>query len=167
VFTIGIGFGALLCEKLSKGKLELGLVVFGALGLTLFGADLYFTSTHFHSTSNTQNYLQFMSQLDNWRLLLDIALIGLFGGLYIVPLYALIQSRAEKSHQSRVIAANNILNALLMVISAGLSLLLFKQGFSIPQLFLVTALLNIIVTVYLCVYQVEYYKTFLIWIKCH
>jgi predicted MFS family arabinose efflux permease len=167
VFTIGIGFGALLCEKLSKGKLELGLVVFGALGLTLFGADLYFTSTHFHSTSNTQNYSQFMSQLDNWRLLLDIALIGLFGGLYIVPLYALIQSRAEKSHQSRVIAANNILNALLMVVSAGLSLLLFKQGFSIPQLFLVTALLNIIVTVYLCVYQVEYYKTFLIWIKCH
>ncbi|MFM2441325.1 MAG: hypothetical protein RLZZ349_1052, partial [Pseudomonadota bacterium] len=91
---------------------------------------------------------------------------GLFGGLYIVPLYALIQAHAEKSHQSRVIAANNILNALLMVISAGFSLLLFNQGFSIPQLFLATALLNAVVTVYLCIYQVEYYKAFIVWIKC-
>ena len=166
VFSIGVGIGSLLCEKLSKGKLELGLVLFGATGLTLFGVDLYLATANFHSPLTTQNYIQFMSQLNNWRLLLDIALIGLFGGLYIVPLYALIQAHAEKSHQSRVIAANNILNALLMVISAGFSLLLFKQGFSIPQLFLATALLNAVVTVYLCIYQVEYYKAFIIWIKC-
>lgn len=167
VFTIGIGIGALLCEKLSKGKLELGLVVFGATGLTLFGGDLYFTSANFLSGQDTQNYSQFMGQLKNWRLLFDIALIGLFGGLYIVPLYALIQSRAEKNHQSRVIAANNILNAFFMVISAGFSVLLFKQGLSIPQLFLTTALLSAFVTVYLCVYQIEYYKTFIAWMKCH
>jgi hypothetical protein len=97
-------------------------------------------------------------------LLADIALTGFFGGLYIVPLYALIQTRAEKSHQSRVIAANNILNALFMVVSAGFSILLLGKGLNIPQLFLATALLNVLVTIYLCIRQPEYFKTFVAWI---
>lgn len=183
VFSIGIGIGSLLCEKLSKGKVEVGLVVFGAIGLTLFGADLYFSSTYLHQTANPSTHFDFKSfisysyayhaeltslnyqSLNHWRLLADIALIGLFGGFYIVPLYALIQTRAEKSHQSRVIAANNILNALFMVVSAGFSILIFKQGYNIPQLFLVTAMLNVLVTIYLCVRQPEYYKTFIAWLS--
>ena len=172
VFSIGIGLGSLLCEKLSKGRVELGLVVFGAIGLTLFGADLNVASTNIHKASSPvlQSYVSFIgtlsiSTLGHWRLLADIALIGLFGGLYIVPLYVLLQTRSEKSHQSRVIAANNIMNALFMVASAGFSILLFKQGLSIPQLFLATAMLNIFVTIYLCVRQPEYFNTFVLWAK--
>jgi MFS family permease len=167
VFSIGIGIGSLLCEKLSKGRVELGLVVFGALGLTLFGADLYASSTNIHAAYSPvlQSYVSFIGKLGHWRLLTDIALIGVFGGFYIVPLYVLVQTRSEKSHQSRVIAANNIMNALFMVASAGFSILLFKQGLSIPQLFLATALLNIIVTIYLCIRQPEYFSTFLAWLK--
>ena len=112
-----------------------------------------------------QNYHGFISTFSSWRLLADIALIGLFGGFYIVPLYVLIQTRSQKGYQSRVIAANNIINALFMVASAGFSILIFKQGYSIPQLFLATAMLNVIVTVYLCVRQPEYFRTFLTWVK--
>ena len=167
VFSIGIGIGSLLCEKLSKGRVELGLVVFGAIGLSLFGADLYVASTNIHAASGDalQSYMSFVSTLSHWRLLADIALTGLFGGFYVVPLYVLLQTRSEKSHQSRVIAANNIMNALFMVASAGFSILLFKQGLSIPQLFLATALLNIVVTIYLCIRQTEYYTSFIRWVK--
>ena len=167
VFSIGIGIGSLLCEKLSKGRIELGLVVFGAIGLSIFGTDLYVVSTSIHAASGDvlQTYVSFVSKLSHWRLLADIALIGLFGGFYIVPLYVLVQTRAEKSHQSRVIAANNIMNAFFMVASAGFSILLFKQGLTIPQLFLATALLNVIVTIYLCVRQPEYFNTFVTWAK--
>jgi MFS family permease len=167
VFSLGIGIGSLLCEKLSRGKVELGLVVFGAIGLTVFGADLYCSSTYFlpDAGASTYSYLTFLGIVSHWKLLADIALIGLFGGFYIVPLYALIQTRAEKSHQSRVIAANNILNALFMVVSAGFSVGIFKQGLNIPELFLATALLNLLVMAYLCVRQPEYYKTFINWVK--
>jgi MFS family permease len=165
VFSLGIGIGSLMCERLSKGKVELGLVVFGAMGLTLFGADFAYYGGHYAAGNLVQNYHSFIGQLANWRLLADIAFIGLFGGFYIVPLYAFIQTRAEKSRQSRVIAANNILNAMFMVISAGFSILLFKQGFSIPQLFMATAILNIAVTVYLCIRQPEYLTSFILWVK--
>ena len=175
VFSIGIGLGSLLCEKLSKGKLELGLVLLGALGLTAFGADAYFSSTSIHAAYSAVaqsaqlavllNYHSFLSVFSHWRLLADIALIGLFGGFYIVPLYVLIQTRVDKSHQSRVIAANNIMNALFMVVSVGFSILIFKQGYNIPQLFLATALLNIVTTIYLCVRQPEYFSTFVAWVK--
>jgi len=183
IFSIGIGIGSLMCEKLSKGKVEMGLILFGAIGLTVFGVDLYFTSTYLHETVNLKSMFDFKSfvsysyayntetlsfnheSVARWRLLADIALIGFFGGLYIVPLYALIQTRAEKSHQSRVIAGNNILNAFFMVVSAGFSVFLFTQHFNIPQLFLATAVLNVLVMVYLCYRQPEYFKAFMIWIK--
>src|SRR5450830_1979 len=177
IFSLGIGIGSLMCEKLSNGKVELGLVIFGAIGLTLFGIDLYCYSTSIHESLNNKaffDYLSFVSKhydahgqiiLAYWRLLADIALIGFFGGLYIVPLYALIQTRSESSHQSRVIAANNILNALFMVVSAIFSVLIFKQGYSIPQLFLATAMLNVVVALYLCVRQPEYLKSFMAWVK--
>jgi len=167
VFSLGIGLGSLLCEKLSKNRVELGLVVFGAIGLTIFGIDLYASSTSLHAAYNpfVYSYKSFINILSHWRLLADIALIGLFGGFYIVPLYVLIQTRSNKGFQSRVIAANNIINALFMVVSAGFSLLLFSLGLSIPQLFLATALLNVLVAIYLCKRQPEYFNTFVVWAK--
>ena len=158
VFSVGVGLGSLMCEKLSKGLVEVGLVPIGAIGLTLFGLDFYWIS-HAIDVSSTQALMtfgEFANQSKNWHLLADIGLIGFFGGIYIVPLYALIQSRAEKSHQSRVIAANNIMNALFMVISSIFAMLMFKGQFDIPQLFGVTALLNLGIIIYLCLSQPEY-----------
>jgi MFS family permease len=178
VFSIGIGVGSLLCEKLSKGRAGLGLVMFGAIGLTLFGADLYFSAVSLQSSCNNKCLFDFQSFIarnyhtadghlnwTNWRLLGDIGLIGLFGGFYIVPLYVLIQTRVDKNYQSRIIAANNIMNAFFMVFSAGFSVWIFSQGYNIPQLFLITAILNLLVTAYLCLRQPEYWHTFIAWIK--
>jgi MFS family permease len=168
-FSLGIGIGSLLCEKLSKHHVELGLVLLGASGLSLFGIDFYL-ACHASQQSDVLrpvilDYLAFMQQASHWRVLADIIGIGLFGGLYIVPLYAYIQSHAKKSHQSRVIAANNIMNALFMVISAGFSLWVFEMGFDIPQLFLITALLNMLIMAYLCWRQPEYLNSFITWLK--
>jgi 1-acyl-sn-glycerol-3-phosphate acyltransferase len=167
VFSFGIGAGSLLCERLSGGKVEIGLVPFGAMGLTLFGVDLYFASTAVAGAAGHAGLGEFLARPANWRVLADIVLIGLFGGFYIVPLYALIQTRSEKSHQSRVIAANNILNALFMVGSAGISLLLFSFGLSIPQLFLATALFNAVVAIYIYRLVPEFLLRFIVWILVH
>ena len=148
IFSVGVGIGSLLCEKLSKGIVEIGLVPIGAMGMMAFGVDLYTASA---------------SGIVDWRLLADIGLIGFFGGIYVVPLYALIQSRAQKTHQSRVVAANNILNALFMVISAVFAMVIFKLGLNIPQLFLITALMNALVIIYLCFRQPEYFNRMRSW----
>ena len=108
-FSIGVGAGSLLCEKLSGRRIEIGLVPFGSIGLTLFAFDLFLASPA--TPAEAMGAAQFIGQPANWRILFDLAMIGLFGGFYIVPLYALIQSRSERSHQSRIIAGNNILNA--------------------------------------------------------
>ena len=163
VFSLGVGSGSLLCEKLSGSRVELGLVPFGAIGLTLFGVDLFLASPA--QAEHAGSWLQVAAT--HWRVLADIALIGLFGGFYIVPLYALIQTRCEKSHQSRIIAANNILNAAFMVLSAGVTLLLFRLGLSIPQLFLATALFNAVVAIYIYTLVPEFLMRFIVWILVH
>jgi len=166
-FSLGVGLGSLLCEKLSKGKSSLGLVLLGAIGLSLFIFDLHLASTQIELVGNVrvQNFLQVIQDLSHWRLLLDIALIGLFGGLYIVPLYVLLQTRAKTGYEARVIAANNIMNAFFMVVSSGFSMLMFSNGRSIPQLFLVTASCNVVVIIYLCIRQPEYFASFIEWMK--
>jgi len=146
VFSIGIGTGSLLCERLSGHKVEIGLVPFGAIGLTVFGVDLFFATP---AAGGGAHFTAFLANPGHWRMLADLGLLGLFGGFYCVPLYALIQTRSEKSHQSRVIAANNILNASFMVVSALVSVLLLMAGLTIPQLFLVTAIFNAVVAVYI------------------
>lgn len=167
VFSVGVGAGSLLCEKLSHGRAMLGLVMIGGLGLSGFTYDIYWVSTHLHQVSLglVYDYQQFLGQLLHWRLLFDIALLGVFGGFYIVPLYVLIQTLAEPSYRSRIIAANNIMNALFMVVSALFSIALFKAGVSIPQLFLVTAIINLFIMVYLCLRQPNYYTSFKTWFK--
>ena len=165
VFSFGIGLGSLLCEKLSGRKVEIGLVPFGSLGLTLFGLDLYLASPA--HTAGAQHFTAFLGSAPHWRILADLVLTGLFGGFYIVPLYALIQTRSERSHQSRIIAANNILNALFMVVSAIVSMLLLRAGCSIPQLFLATAVFNAVVAVYIVALVPEFLVRFLSWILVH
>jgi hypothetical protein len=166
VFSIGIGAGSLLCERLSGHKIELGLVPFGSIGLTLFAADLYWALSGYTGGAPV-GLREFALDPGHWRILTDLALIGVFGGFYIVPLYALIQTRSDKSHRSRVIAGNNILNALFMVAAAVLAIALFKAGLTIPQLFLVVALLNAAVAVYIYTLVPEFLMRFLVWLLIH
>ena len=113
VFSFGVGGGSLLCERLSGRQVEIGLVPLGSIGLTLFGIDLYFTRSGEAGVASL-NAAAFLAQAGGWRVAVDLLMLGVFGGLYIVPLYALIQTRCEPSHRSRVIAGNNILNALFL-----------------------------------------------------
>ena len=147
-FSIGIGTGSLLCEKLSHRKINLGLVPIGAIGLTLFAADLSFISlpeVKFSEGNTLLTASMFLEHFNHWRVLLDLSLIGLSGGLYMVPLYALVQQKSNPCHRSRIIAANNIINALFMVISAVSMILLISAGIEIPEIFLIVAVLNIVV----------------------
>jgi 1-acyl-sn-glycerol-3-phosphate acyltransferase len=145
-FAIGVGIGSLLCERMSGHRIELGLVPFGSIGLSIFAIDLYFAQPA-AAGSVVSSVGEFVSRPGSWRILVDIVLLGAFGGFYSVPLYALIQQRSERSHLSRIIAANNIINAIFMVGAFGLSIVLLKFGFSIPQLFLALALLNALVAI--------------------
>ncbi|MCK9259512.1 MAG: MFS transporter [Azoarcus sp.] len=167
VFSVGIGLGSLLCERLSAGKVELGLVPFGSIGLTLFALDLWWSSPLAAVGEAPLALGQVLSQPGVWRVVLDLIAIGTFGGFFIVPLYALIQSRSEQAHRSRIIAGNNILNALFMVVAAGMGAGLLAAGFSVPQLFLVTAILNAIVALYIYTVVPEFALRFLVWLLVH
>ena len=164
MFSVGIGIGSLLCERLSGRNVELGLVPLGSMGLSLFGIDLFFAYT-----SPGIDYLMgigdFLNTFGGQRVLFDLFMIGVFGGLYSVPLFAFIQTRTAPEIRARVIAANNIMNALLMVaatLSAFLSIGVI--GLSISQFFLLIAVVNIGVAV--CIYRVvpEFVIRFVIWI---
>ena len=166
VFSLGIGIGSLLCEKLSGRKVEIGLVPFGSIGLSLFGIDLYFASLAYTNTA-TVDAFALLALPGSLRILADLVLIGVFGGFFIVPLFALIQTRCDPKHVSRTIAGMNILNALFMVAAAGVAILLLGQGFSIPQMFLVTALLNALVAIYIFSLVPEFLMRFLAWLLIH
>jgi MFS family permease len=161
IFSVGVGVGSVWCEKLSKGKQELGLVMLGALGMSVFTWDFAYVTSDIQQQllANPALTLHALSGFEYWHMLLDVALLGICGGLYIVPLYVLLQSRAEAGYQSRVIAANNIMNALFMVLSAVFSVWLFGMGVSIPQLFMITAAVNVLVAIYLCLRQPEYWHS--------
>lgn len=166
IFSLGIGTGSLLCERLSGHKVEIGLVPFGAIGLSVFGFDLFLASTAYSNTTLV-DIAGFVQQAGSTRILLDCLLIGVFGGLYIVPLFALIQTRCDPQHMSRTIAGMNILNALFMVVAALLAMVLLNAGLSIPQLFMVTAILNAVVALYIFTVVPEFLLRFLAWLMLH
>lgn len=152
MFSIGIGIGSLLCERLAHKKIKssLFLVLIGSLGLSLFAIDLYFAHPHAVPVLSTPIPItHFIFQESHWRILMDIICIGIFGGFYIVPLYAFIQEHSEPDYRSRVIAANNIINAIFMVIASIIAIFLLNTSFSIPELFLITGLANILVAILL------------------
>jgi len=165
LFTLGIGTGSLLCNWLSGKKIEIGLVPFGSIGLTLFGIDLYFSQPDVLPAA-TLGLKEFLAH-GHFRLIADVVLIGFFGGLYIVPLMALVQQRSEQEHMSRVIAGNNIINSLLMVLSAVLAIVVLSSGYSIAQLFLVVAILNAVVAIYIYSLVPEFFMRFMVWLLIH
>ncbi|SDG74605.1 1-acyl-sn-glycerol-3-phosphate acyltransferases [Pseudomonas benzenivorans] len=168
VFSLGIGLGSMLCERMSGHKVEIGLVPFGSIGLTLFGVLLWWHSGGFPQAAQAHDWLALLGHGQAWWVLASILGIGLFGGFYIVPLYALIQSRTAEHERARVIAANNVLNALFMVLSALVSILFLSVAeLSIPQLFLVISLMNVAVNSYIFKIVPEFSMRFLIWLLGH
>ena len=180
VFTVGVACGSLICEKLSGHKVEIGLVPFGALGLTIFGIDLFFSSPDMVENSvaaasasiahtdlaHTQHFTDMLSSFARGKILLDFMLLGFFGGIYAVPLYALIQQRSEEQNRARIIAVNNILNALFMVVAALLGILLLSvAGLSLPEFFLVIALMNIAVFCFIFYQVPEFTTRFALWLE--
>ena len=159
VFSIGIGTGSLLCEVLSKRHVEIGLVPLGAIGMSVFAVDLYFAARGLPPSASL-GLREFVALPAHWRVMADLALLSLFAGLYSVPMYALIQLRSQPSHRARIIAANNILNALFMIVSSiGVGALL-AANFTIPQVFLITGLLNAVVAFYIFMLVPEYLLRF-------
>ena len=154
VFSLGIAVGSLLCERLSRGRLDLGLVTLGALGMSVFTLDLYWACRDLPA-SDPLGAWAFLAQPAHWRILADLGLLSAFAGLFSVPLYALMQVRSPTTHRARLVAANNILNALFMIASSLLAGALLSAGLSIPELFLVLGLANLAMLAWLCVRMPE------------
>ena len=166
IFTFGIGVGSMLCERLSGKLVEIGLVPLGSIGLTLFGLDLGFASPA--SPPPAPLALgELLQQPHMLHVLFDLFALGLFGGFFIVPLYALMQLRSDPDYRARIIAANNIINALFMVVGAGAAAGLLGAGLSIPQLFVCAALVNALVAIYIYRLVPEFLLRFLDWMLVH
>jgi 1-acyl-sn-glycerol-3-phosphate acyltransferase len=166
IFSIGIGVGALLCERLSGHKVEIGLVPFGSIGMTVFALDLWLASRGMQATE-LAGLGAFLADGGHWRVMADLFLLAMFAGFYSVPLYALIQSRCEPSHRARIIAANNILNALFMVVASLMAAALLHSGLSLPQLYLVVGVLNALVAIYIYTLVPEFLMRFIVWMLIH
>jgi MFS family permease len=134
LFTVGIGAGSMACERLSHHTIRPSLIVVGAIGMSIAGIDFALNAQSFHAVGVLNSNPEF------WRILADLVLIGVFGGLYSVPLYAIMQNRSDAQVRSRIIAANNILNALFMVGGAVATMVLLENGWSIPSIFLMIAI---------------------------
>ncbi|TKF08921.1 MFS transporter [Enterovibrio norvegicus] len=166
LFSVGIAIGSLLCDKLSAHRIEPGIVPIGSLGLTVFGAHLLFSTPDVPPQTDT--FLAFVSEPSLWWVFADLVFIGIFGGIFIVPLYALMQSRSKESERSQVIAANNIYNALFMVSSAILAIVLLGVvGLSIPVFFFILAGLNLLVALYAGKQVPLFALRFVIWFLSH
>jgi len=162
-FSIGIGLGALACERLSGRKVEIGLVPFGSIGMTLFAVDLWLAS---QGLAAAQAVIPAQAGIP-FRIIADLFLLAFFAGLYSVPLYAQIQSRSQPTHRARIIAANNILNALFMIVASLMSKAMLDAGLTLPQLFLVVGLMNAAVAAYIYLLVPEFLMRFICWLLIH
>lgn len=166
-FTLSIAAGSLLCEKLSGRKIEIGLVPFGALGLSLAGIDIFFAINAIEPTQ-ARGALAFLAAEGAPRVLIDIFLLGVFSGFYEVPLYASIQARTPMQNRARVIAATNILNSLFMVSGSVFAIIwLSIIGLSIPALFLTLAVATLLVAAFIFGQVPEFSMRFIVWTLTH
>ncbi len=169
-FTIGIGIGSIVCERLSQDQIELGLVPIGSLGMSFFLIDLFFVPNPNFMVSAEASLLTLGEFVRSWqgrRILIDFLLLAIFGGFFTVPLYSLIQQRSEPEKRSRIIAANNILNAVFMVLAALALMGLYAAQLTIPQIFMVIALCNIAVAVYIYSLVPEFTLRLYSWVLVH
>ena len=167
IVTISIALGSVTCEWLSGRRIEIGLVPVGAFGVSIFGIDFFFAVESITATE-TRGLVEFLSAGGSLRVLIDMAFIGFFLGLYVVPLKTLIQARTPLDRRARVIAANNVINALCIVLGSALSIIwLTVLNFSIPTLLLLMVLINMGVCIYIFVQVPEFTLRFVVWMLSH
>ena len=142
MFSIGIGAGSVLCARLLKGEISARYVPLAALGMAAFSVDLFLASRNLHPSGALAGMMEFVAKPVAWRILFDLLMIAGFGGLYTVPLYAILQSRTEESERARAVAANNIVNAISMVAAAIAAAMMIRAGFGTVHIFLALAILN-------------------------
>ncbi|MEM7220486.1 MAG: MFS transporter [Pseudomonadota bacterium] len=168
-FTIAIALGSLACERLSGSQIEIGLVPLGALGIALAGVHMYFSVAEIEeyvalAGIERRDWLSFIGAPGSKTLLLDFLLIGMSGGLFIVPLQAYIQSNTPAGRRARIIAVNNIYNAIFMVAGSVFSiaaLLLADTG--VPGLLLIVIIMHMAVTLFIFHQIPEFVMRFVIW----
>lgn len=163
-FSIGIGIGSLLCKRLSGDKIEIGLVPLGAIGLSIIPFFLYFVG-HDFQPGVAMGIQSFLLQPGSYWIVASIVGVGIFGGIYVVPLYVTVQFRSVVQHRARIIAANNIINSLFMVMAALVAILVLHYGYSILELFFLVGILNIVITLYIFIKRPEFISSFLQWIR--
>lgn len=166
VFTAGIGLGSMCCNRLLKGRINATYVPLALLGLSLFAIDLVLAShqARLHS-AGLLSFFQFLSHGTHWRILIDLFLLATCGGIYIVPLYTILQHDSDPAHRSRAMATNNIINALFMVVAALITSAMLFLHFSITAVFLLVAVANVFAAIYICNLLPEaLLKSFLIWL---
>ena len=168
-FIVGVAIGSLLCNKLSGGKVEPGLIPLGAIGLTVFAVDLFFSSNAFQFANQSAVGIlpsEFFSLSGGIRVGFDLMFIGLCGGLFIVPLYSMIQQRSASNVRARVLSVNNICNAFYMVVGSLIGILFLSiLGWSIPEFFLAIALLNVLFTGFIFYRVPEFLQRFKAWVS--
>ena len=164
LFSVGIGAGSLLCEALSRGRVEIGLSPLGAMGMTLFAVDLYVASNHLPA-SELMTIHTFVAISEHWRIMADLVLLSLFAGIYSVPMYALIQQQSHNAECARIIAANNIINALFMIASSLIAGAMLSAGMGIPEVIFWTGVANAAVTLAVFVAEPSYLRRFAAWLR--
>ena len=167
LFSVGIGVGSFLCEKLSGRMVEIGLVPIGSLGLTLFSVDIFFAHQGVANGGELFGPSVFLASAGNLRIMVDIFMLGAFGGFYIVPLYALVQQRSDIHKRARIIAANNVLNALFMVVASLFAMFTLQMGLTISELFLIMAVMNAVVALWIFTLVPEFVMRLLVWLLIH
>jgi 1-acyl-sn-glycerol-3-phosphate acyltransferase len=164
-FCVGIGTGSMLCERLSRRRLELGLVPLGSIGISIFALDLAFSGWRFAAPigGSLSTAGEFLHQPGSAHILIDLFMIAVFSGFYTVPLMTFVQQRSALTERARVIAGNNILNALFIVASSVMLVVMVARGFTYPAVFLVLALLNVAAAVYIYSVVPEFLLRFVSW----
>jgi len=166
LFSLGIGVGSFICERLSRGRIEAGLVPIGIIGMTIFGLHLG-AYTPMGPETLPMNAAMFFQSEGSIRVLLDLFLISMFGGIYIVPLYTLVQHLSAVEHRARIIAANNIINTLFMILAAVMAIVVLDDGATISDLFIYISIINIAVSIYIFGKAPEFLFRMLGWILIH
>jgi hypothetical protein len=164
LFSVGIGAGSLMCEALSRGRVEIGLAPLGAIGMSLFSVDLYMASSQLVD-SPLMDIHTFIAQTEHWRIMADLLLLSLFAGIYSVPMYALIQIESKGTEVARIIAANNIINALFMIASSLIAGAMLSIGLTIPDIIFWTGVANAVVTLAIFVAEPSYLHRLAAWLR--
>lgn len=164
-FSIGIGLGSFACSKLSGGKVEIGLMPFGAIGISFFTWQL--SNTSLPATEELRGLAELLAVQGSWGVIFNMTMIAFSSGMFIVPLYAFLQTRSDEEQRSRTIAVNNIINAIFMVAAGVMAAGMLSLDFSVLQIFKVAAILNLIVTIYILSVVPEFFLRLVSWILVH